>query len=87
MEPGESFREMGSQALQFRGESLLGQLDGILEPLTHPGLLLLVDLRVQAHEVRRRLDGWIRDFQIEQAVERAGVIAGVEERAKSPLCF
>jgi hypothetical protein len=78
---------MGREPLEFRGEGLFSEFDGILEPLTHPGLLLLVDLRVQAHEVRRRLDGWIRDFQIEQAVERAGVIAGVEERAKSPLCF
>jgi hypothetical protein len=87
VESSEAFVQMSREPLEFRSEGLFSEFDGILEPLTHPGLLLLVDLRVQAHEVRRRLDGWIRDFQIEQAVERAGVIAGVEERAKSPLCF
>ena len=72
------FSEMGREPLEFRGESLLGQLDGILEPLTDPGLLLLVDLRVQGHEVARRLDGRVGDFEIEQAVERAGVVAGLK---------
>ena len=34
-----------------------------------------------------QLDGWIRDFKIEQAVERGGVVAGVEERTEAPLGF
>jgi hypothetical protein len=78
---------VGRQALQFRGEDLLGQLDGTLETLTHPGLLLLIDVGVQAHEVRRRLDGRVGDFEVKQAVERGGVVAGVEERAESAFCF
>ena len=78
---------MSREPLEFRSEGLFSEFDGILEPLTHPGLLLLIHVGVQADEVRRRFYGWIRHFQIEQAVERAGVIAGVEERAKSPLCF
>ena len=87
MKPGESFREMSREPLEFRRKSLLGQFDGTLEPLTNPGLLLLIDLRMQSHEVVRRLDGRVRNLQIEQAVERGGVVARVEERAKSALCF
>jgi hypothetical protein len=35
----------------------------------------------------RRLDGRVRDLQIKQAVERLGIVAGVEERAEAPLGF
>ena len=78
---------MCREPLEFRGEGLFSEFDGTLETLTHPGLLLLVDIWVQADKVRRRLDGRVRDFQIEQAVERRGVVAGVEERAEASLCF
>jgi len=78
---------MSRESLEFTGESLLGQFDGVLKSLTHTGLLLLVDLRVQTHEVRRRLDGRIRNFQIEEAVEREGIVARVEERAEAALGF
>jgi hypothetical protein len=42
---------------------------------------------VQGHEVVRRLDGRVRDFEIEQAVERGVIVAGVVERAEAPLGF
>ena len=87
MQASEAFSEVSRETLKFRGECLLGQLHGTLEPRTDPGLLLLIHVGVQADEVRRRLDGRVRDLQIEQAVERRGVVAGVEQRAKSPLCF
>jgi hypothetical protein len=50
-------------------------------------LLLLKHLGVQGDEVLRRLDWHDTPLQIEQAVERGGIVAGVEERAKPTLCF
>ena len=85
MKPGEPFSEVGRKPLEFHGESLLGQLDGNLESLTHSGLLRLIHVGVQGHEVVRRLDGRVRDFEIEQAIERLGIVAGVVERAETPL--
>ena len=68
--PAQLMESMRHELLEFTGESLLGQFDGVLESFTDPGLLLLIDLRVQAHEVRRRLDGRIAHFQIKEAVKR-----------------
>jgi hypothetical protein len=75
------------QPLQFRGEGLFSEFDGTLEPLTDPGLLGLTHVGVQGHEVVRRLDGRVRNLQIEEAIERGGVVAGIEERAEAPLGF
>jgi hypothetical protein len=85
MQTSQAFSQMSREPLQFRGESLLGQLDGILKAFTDSGLLLLVDLRVQGHEVVRRLDGRVRDFEVEQSFERRGVVACVEQAAETPL--
>jgi hypothetical protein len=38
-------------------------------------------------DVPPRLVGRVRDFEIEQAVERGGIAVGVVERAESPLGF
>ena len=56
MQAREAFSEMGREPLEFRRECLLGQIDGILEAFTDPGLLLLVDLRVQGFSHKT----WIR---------------------------
>ena len=50
-------------------------------------MLCLIHVGVQGQKIVRRLDGWVRDFQIEQAIERGGIIAGIEERAQPPLGF
>ncbi|MCE9630872.1 MAG: hypothetical protein K8S94_09200 [Planctomycetia bacterium] len=78
---------MSREPLEFRGESLLGQLDSTLESLTDSGLLLLEYFGVHGHEIIRRLNRDHAPFHIEQAVERAGIVAGVEERAESAFCF
>jgi hypothetical protein len=61
-------------ALELRGERLLGHLDGGLEALADPGLLRLEDAGVQGDEVVGRLDRRVRDFEVEHAVERRGVV-------------
>jgi len=66
---------------------LLRELDGTLESLSDSGLLCLIHVGVQSHEIVRRLDGWIRDFQIKQAVERLGIVAGIKKRAQPTLGF
>ena len=78
---------MGREPLEFLGKSLLCEFDGTLEPLTDLGSLLLVDLRAQGHVEVRLLDGRLGDLEIKHAVERRGVVAGVDEGAKSVLCL
>ena len=51
----------------------IGPAGPIHEQITNTGLLLLVDLGVQADKVRRRLDGQVGDCEIEQTVERRGM--------------
>jgi hypothetical protein len=81
----EPFREVRREPLEFRGKGLFSEFDGILKPLTYSGLLLLKHFGTQGDEILRRLDGRVRDLQIEQAVERGGIVAGVVERAETPL--
>ena len=87
MKPCEYFREMSREPLELRGEGLFSQFDGTLEAFTDPGLLLPEYLRVQGHEIVRRLDGDDAPLHVEQTVERGGVVAGAIERAESALCF
>ena len=75
MQARESFRQMSREPLEFRGEGLFSEFDGILEPLTDPGLLRLIHVGVQGHKVVRRLDGRVRNLQIEQAQQ---TINGIE---------
>ena len=78
---------MCREPLEFRGEGLFRELDGILEPLTNSGLLSLKHLWIQCDKVLRRLDGDDALLHVEQTVERGGVVAGAIERAESALCF
>jgi hypothetical protein len=87
VKPRKPFSEMSRESLEFRGEGLFSEFDGTLETLTDTGLLRLLHVGMQGHEVLRRLDGRVRDFEIEQAVERGGVVTGVVERAEMPLGF
>jgi hypothetical protein len=78
---------VGREPLEFRGEGLFREFDGRLKPLTDPGLFLLEDIGMQAHEVLRPLDRHDAPLHVEQAIERGGVVARVKECAESAFCF
>lgn len=65
MNPREPLYQVNREPLKFRGEVLLREFDRTLQLFTDPGLLLLEQIGTQGQEVRRRLEYWIRDFQIE----------------------
>ena len=75
--------------MEFRGKCLFSEFDGSLKSLSDPGLLCLIHVGVQSQKIVRRFDGWVRDFQIKQAVECLGIVAGAKKRAQPPLglCF
>jgi hypothetical protein len=87
MKTSETLGQMSREPLEFCGKGLFREFDGILEPLTYPGLLSLKYLRIQRDKVLRWLDGDDAPLHVEQAVECGGVVAGIEERAEPSLGF
>ena len=84
MQARQTISAMNREPLEFRRKGLFRKFDSFLETFTDSVLIPLVHVGVQADEVRRRLDGRIRDFTSEQAVACAGIVAGFEERTESP---